>query len=253
MSLSPYARDLVRKASVDAPSVERRELARKRFAEASMAAVAGAAASATAASTANQSTAMLSSAKMVLLAKVVGGLAIAVGAAALVFARSETPASPVPTVAAVPMASPKASMDTVPPPSVAPEPSPPLPPPVVAASATPLATKAARAEPAVLPKGEGASSTADPLVYEAKVLEGARACLAAADVACARTRLNDHARIEHPRLRDEAAVMNIEVLRAEGRRNDAREAAATFVEQRPTSPYLKRVRAIVLQLNEEGR
>jgi hypothetical protein len=104
-----------------------------------------------------------------------------------------------------------------------------------------------------LPPREGASSTADPLVYEAKVLEGARACLAAADVACARAGLNAHARIEHPRLRDEAAVMNIEVLRAEGRRDAARDAAVAFVEQRATSPYVRRVRAIAQQLEEEGR
>ena len=148
-----------------------------------------------------------------------------------------------------PVPPPSASIEPVPPPSVTPKP----PPPGVAASATPLATKAVRAEPAALPKSEGGSNTTDPLVYEAKVLEGARACLAAADAACARTRLNEHARIEHPRLRDEAAVMNIDVLRAEGRRDEARTAAATFVEQRPTSPYVKRVRAIARQLDEVGR
>jgi hypothetical protein len=63
----------------------------------------------------------------------------------------------------------------------------------------------------------------------------------------------EHARVEHPRLRDEAAFLNIEVLRAEGRRDDARKAAATFLEERPTSLYLKHVRAIVLQLSEDGR
>jgi hypothetical protein len=193
---------------------------------------------------------MLSSAKVVLLGKVVGAVALAIGAAALVFPQSETPAPPAPAVAAAPPPPPSASIQTVPPPSVTLAP-PPLP--VVAPSATPSATNAVRAEPAALPKVESASNTADPLVYEAKVLEGARACLAAADVACARTRLNEHARIEHPRLRDEAAVMNIDVLRAEGRRGDARSAAATFVEQRSTSPYVKRVRAIARQLDEDGR
>ncbi|MBS2017442.1 MAG: hypothetical protein JST00_31455 [Deltaproteobacteria bacterium] len=214
-----------------------------------MAALTGAAASAAAASGASKSTATLSSVKATLWAKVVFGLAVVVGGAVLVSRRSDTPPQPVATIGSVQPPPPRASVEPISPPRVMPEaPSSP----VVAASALPSAAREVRTEPAATPEVEGASS-ADPLVYEARLLEAARACLAAADVECARTRLNEHARIERPRLRDEAAVMNIETLRAEGRRDDARKAAATFLERHPESPYVKRVRAIVRQLEEDGR
>jgi len=193
---------------------------------------------------------MLSSARVVLWAKVVAGLAVVVGGAALVTTRGAAPALPVRPVPAVSTPPPSASVEPRSLPSDAPEPPPPS---VVPASPPPSATQAVRALPAVSSTRGGSSKTTDPLAYEAKVLEGARACLAVADVACARARLNEHAGIERPRLRDEAAVMNIEVLRAEGHRDEARRAATSFVEQRPTSPYVKRVRAIELQLEAEGR
>jgi len=83
----------------------------------------------------------------------------------------------------------------------------------------------------------------DDLPAELRWIESAQTALAADDVPAARAALRGHARaFPHGHLSEEREALEVQVLCASGRSDEARRAAAAFVARHPTSPQAARVR-----------
>jgi hypothetical protein len=90
-----------------------------------------------------------------------------------------------------------------------------------------------------------ATAPADPVAVEAKLLESARACLAAGDRPCAKARLAEHdARFATGALADEASVLAIDVALAGGDHAEARRLARALIARRPNGTWSSRVRRL---------
>jgi hypothetical protein len=119
-------------------------------------------------------------------------------------------------------------------------------PPVVAVEALPTEAPEVRPErsvPAAPSLGAPARPRAARLTEEVRLIEQARAALAVGDVTSARVALDDHARrFADGTLRDEAAVLRIDVLARSGDHVGAKRAARAYLEAHPASPHGPRVR-----------
>ncbi len=83
----------------------------------------------------------------------------------------------------------------------------------------------------------------DDLPAELRWIERAQSALAANDPAAAQAALRGHGRLfPHGHLAEEREALAVQVLCASGRADEARRAAAAFVERHPTSPQAARVR-----------
>ena len=83
------------------------------------------------------------------------------------------------------------------------------------------------------------------MAVEARLLEAARACLAAGDRACARAKLAEHdAKFANGPLADEASILAIDVALADGDRARARAIARALLDKRPNGGWSSRVRKL---------
>ncbi|MBS2018647.1 MAG: hypothetical protein JST00_37620 [Deltaproteobacteria bacterium] len=218
MSLSRFEETLLASASADTPSAERKKAARAAIMQAVVpavgaGAVAAAAASTKAAATAGGAAKLSLVTKLVILALATAG---AIGGVAAWVARSSE--APAPRTAPPVLVATAAPAETA---SETPQPS--GPPPIALRDLpTPSATLSAmtappqppaRALPAPLksaptPSARAPEPAVDPVAAEARLLEGARACLERGDASCARAKLAEHASsFPHGALSAEAAIL----------------------------------------------
>ncbi len=234
MSLSPFEEELLRAGVEDAPSAERRRANRAEVLRA-----AGLVTSAAAAFAAVKPAA----AKASILVKVVAASAVgfALAGGAVLAVPDVKPPSPV----ARPSDAPTAATA-----SASSEPS--------SARPIPLDAQDAPSEPSgkavavgALPDGPSplrvappAATPPDPLAAEARLLEEARACVRAADHACARAKLLERdAAFPNGALAEEAAFLAFDAARARGDEDGAMRAAERLIARHPSSPHAKRARA----------
>jgi hypothetical protein len=111
-------------------------------------------------------------------------------------------------------------------------------PPVIASPAPPVITAPSPPPRVLAPRVER-----DDLPAELRWIERAQSALAAHDPAAAQAALRSHGRLfPHGHLAEEREALAVQVLCASGRADEARRAAAAFVERHPTSPQAARVR-----------
>lgn len=104
---------------------------------------------------------------------------------------------------------------------------------------------ATHASPSTKPR---ATTSIDPLASEVALLEAARRCLDASDVACAASNLDAHrARFGRGTLADEAMVLRIDLARAQGDVTKARELARRLLDEHPDGPYAARAKAVLAE------
>ena len=241
MSLSRFEEDLLRAAPQDGPTADQRR-ANRAFVMGAAGLVAAAGASAATAGAVHGGAAAAT--KGIGLAKLAVVIALALGGAAAVFALtrqgSDTPsASPAPPVPAL-----SASSAPVVVAAVTENAPPPMP------SAVEIPTASASAAVAVAAPTPARSSAPDPLALETSLLEAARACVNAHDLACASAKLSAYdARFPHGALAEEASLLHIDVARARGDTATARRLAEQLLASHPTGSYARRARAILAELD----
>jgi len=177
----------------------------------------------------------------------VTAVAVAVAAVSLFVVRGDAPPpDPAPSVpaavAAQPIAQRSIASVTAPPPPEAvsvdllPE-APPLPARTIGGGPVPAGAGAHAISP---------PAAADDLAAEVRALERVRAALAEGRLADARAGLSGYeSRFPKELLGDEARVLEIELLLAGGRRDEAEALARTFLSSSADSPYAARVRSLV--------
>lgn len=93
-----------------------------------------------------------------------------------------------------------------------------------------------------------ATVTVDPLASEVALLETARRCLDASDIACSAENLGAHrARFGRGTLADEAMVLRIDLARAQGNATKARALAQQLLDEHPGGPYAARAKAVLAE------
>lgn len=255
MSLERFEQALLRSGSGERPTRARRDAARSAMLRATGISVAAAAAAMTTTSSSAGATAAGASAagagastgagaiatlKMVGVAKLVLLAVIAAGTATAAVVATSAPreGAVVSPVAATPAAAVVTTSAPVMAPSLAVDRSTPQPPaaemnkaPTSSAAST-FATAATRA----------ATTPADPVAVEARLLEAARTCLRGGDRACARSRLAEHEkRFARGALADEASILGIDVALADDDRDEARRLAQALLARRPNGAWSSRV------------
>jgi hypothetical protein len=96
------------------------------------------------------------------------------------------------------------------------------------------------------PSAPATPSASDDLAAEVRALEAVRTAIAERRIARARAGLASYERTFPKKLlADEARVLEIELLLADGRREEAEARASAFLASSANSPYAARVRSLI--------
>lgn len=229
-SAHPFSRSLLESATDDGIERERlAELVRSAAAKAS---------------TGSSATPAVSSSRRLLLAKAPFIAALSLLAGAVVWSRVE-----VQRPVSAPPRAPQVLAQTaneMPPEPVAPSPAPSASAEAFSVDQLPNAPIVATSARPAAPTSRPVGIDADRLMEEVRALERVSAAIARGDTAAARSNLTSYER-SFPKqlLASEARFLEIEILVAEGRHDEARARARTYLASWPESPYAARVRSLV--------